>query len=145
MPTRGNIEKIGIRVEASPVSRPCQYGELAESASSSGRYSRIPSSARTARTGSGTPTCTCSAKVGSRCASARIESSICRYRGSGAISTSFQTAVGCVPATAERRPWPASARASSRRSPPSSAIASATVRCGSVASSTTQAWVSAEA
>jgi hypothetical protein len=49
MPLRGSIEKIGIPVEASPVSRPCQYGELADSASSSGRYSRIPSSARTAR------------------------------------------------------------------------------------------------
>ena len=76
MPERGNIEKIGMRAEASPVSRPCQYGELALSASSSGRYSRSPSSARTARTGSGTPTCTCSANVGSRCASARIESLI---------------------------------------------------------------------
>ena len=41
MPTRGKAWKSGVRAEARPVSRPCQKGELAESASSSGRWTRI--------------------------------------------------------------------------------------------------------
>ena len=72
MPTRGNIEKIGERIDAKPESTPRQNGELVDSASSSGRSSRRPSSARTAVAPSGTATWTCSAIVGSRWASARI-------------------------------------------------------------------------
>ena len=73
MPTRGKAWNSGVRAEARPVSRPCQKGELAESASSSGRCERSRLAARIASSGSGTPTCTCSAKVGSRRASSRIE------------------------------------------------------------------------
>ena len=39
-PTRGKAWKSGVRAEARPVSRPCQNGELADSASSSGRCAR---------------------------------------------------------------------------------------------------------
>ena len=78
MPTRGKLSKIGMRTEAIPLSRPCQNGELAESASSSGRWTRSRASARAAISGSGTPTWTCSANVGSRRASSRIESWILR-------------------------------------------------------------------
>ena len=73
MPTRGNAWKSGVRALARPVSRPCQNGELADSASSSGRCARIWFSAASAPAGVGTPTWTCSANVGSRRASARIE------------------------------------------------------------------------
>ena len=74
MPTRGNVPKIGTRADARPVSRPCQNGEFAASASSSGTCTRIPRSARIADSASGTATWTCSANVGSRRASSRIES-----------------------------------------------------------------------
>ena len=40
MPTRGKAWNSGVRAEARPVSRPCQKGELADSASSSGRCER---------------------------------------------------------------------------------------------------------
>ena len=53
MPTRGNVPKTGTRAEASPVSRPCQKGEFAASASSSGTCTRSPRSARTADSGVG--------------------------------------------------------------------------------------------
>ena len=74
MPTRGNAPKTGTRAEASPVSRPCQNGEFADSASSSGTWTRNPRNARTAASAPGTATCTCIANVGSRRASSRIES-----------------------------------------------------------------------
>ena len=41
MPTRGKAWNSGVRIEARPVSRPCQNGELADSASSSGRCARM--------------------------------------------------------------------------------------------------------
>jgi hypothetical protein len=74
MPTRGNVPKIGTRAAASPVSRPCQNGELAASARSIGTCTRMPRSARTADSGSGSATWTWSANVGSRRASSRMES-----------------------------------------------------------------------
>ena len=40
MPTRGKAWNSGVRAEARPVSRPCQNGEFADSASSSGRCAR---------------------------------------------------------------------------------------------------------
>ena len=40
-PTRGNAWNSGVRADARPVSRPCQNGELTDSASSSGRCARI--------------------------------------------------------------------------------------------------------
>ena len=40
MPTRGKAWNSGVRAEARPLSRPCQNGEFAESASSSGRCAR---------------------------------------------------------------------------------------------------------
>src|SRR3954454_5734170 len=72
MPTRGKAWKSGVRAEARPESRPCQNGELADSASSSGTWARIRLSSPIASSGSRTPTCTCSANVGSRRASSRI-------------------------------------------------------------------------
>ena len=42
MPTRGKARKIGVRVETRPVLSPRQNGEFADSASSSGRWTRIP-------------------------------------------------------------------------------------------------------
>ena len=77
MPTRGNAWKSGVRAEARPVSLPCQRGELADSASSSGRWPRIRFISSIAASGEATPTCTWSAKVGSRRASSRIESYTC--------------------------------------------------------------------
>ena len=73
MPTRGNAWNSGVRAEARPVSRPCQKGEFTDSASSSGRCARIRLTSSMPASGSGMPTCTCSAKVGSRRASSRIE------------------------------------------------------------------------
>ena len=57
-----------------PLSRPRQYGEFAASASSTGMCTRMRPSAAVAISGSGIATWTCSAKVGSRRASSRIES-----------------------------------------------------------------------
>ena len=73
MPTRGKAWKTGVRAEASPLSRPCQKGELAESARSSGSQTRIPLVTRIAVSGSGIPTWTWRANVGSRRASSRID------------------------------------------------------------------------
>ena len=70
---RGKAWKIGVRAEARPLSRPCQNGELPDSASRTGRWPRIAFSARSAASGSGTATWTCSPKVGSRRASSRID------------------------------------------------------------------------
>ena len=53
MPTRGKAWKSGVRAEARPVSRPCQNGELADSASSSGRWARSRLAARIAVLGVG--------------------------------------------------------------------------------------------
>ena len=53
MPTRGNAWNSGVRALARPVSRPCQNGELADSASSSGRCARIWFSAASAPAGVG--------------------------------------------------------------------------------------------
>src|SRR5665809_71750 len=41
MPTRGNAWNSGVRAEPRPVSRPCQKGELTDSANNSGRCARI--------------------------------------------------------------------------------------------------------
>ena len=73
MPTRGKAWKSGVRAEARPVSRPCQKGELTESASSSGMWVRRRLAAWIAASASGTPTWTWRPKVGSRRASSRIE------------------------------------------------------------------------
>ena len=61
-----------VRADAKPVACPARNGELADSASSSGRWTRSRFISLTASSGSGTPTWTCSAKVGSRRASSRI-------------------------------------------------------------------------
>ena len=58
MPTRGKARKIGVRVESSPVLSPRQNGELPDSASSSGRCTRIPLVTWIALSGWSTPTCT---------------------------------------------------------------------------------------
>ena len=146
MPTRGNIEKIGVRIEAKPESAARQNGELADRARSSGRSLRRPSSARTAEVASGTATWTCWAIVGSRCARAPIVAPICRYRAPLERATSDGVAVGCVPATAARSPrLSRKAASSARRRSASSAPAAATVGCGAVLSSTTHACVSADA
>ena len=58
MPTRGNWRKIGIRVEASPVACPRQNGELADSASSTGTWTRMPLATWMALSASSIPTCT---------------------------------------------------------------------------------------
>ena len=63
-----------MRADAKPQSRPCQNGELADSASRTGMLRRKPFKSRIASSGSGAPTCTCRAIVGSRRASTRIES-----------------------------------------------------------------------
>ena len=55
MPTRGNARKIGIRVEARPVSSPRQNGEFALSASRIGTCTRIPLATWIALSGSSTP------------------------------------------------------------------------------------------
>src|SRR5204863_34771 len=46
MPTRGKAWNSGVRAEAKPLSRPCQNGELADSASSTGRWARSALTAR---------------------------------------------------------------------------------------------------
>src|SRR5919201_530075 len=66
MPTRGNMEKIGVRTDANPESTPRQNGELADSASSTGRSARRPSSAWTAVAASGIRTWTWNAIVGTQ-------------------------------------------------------------------------------
>ena len=63
---RGNIDRIGMRIDAKPESCPSQNGELADSASSSGSSCCRPSSAAIAAASLGTATCTWSAIVGSR-------------------------------------------------------------------------------
>ena len=68
-PVRGKAWKISVRADANPLSRPCQNGELADSASRTGMWRRRPFSSRIASSASGTPTCTCSAIVGSAGAS----------------------------------------------------------------------------
>ena len=73
MPTRGNAWNSGVRADARPVSRPCQNGEFADRASRSGRWTRMRLATRIATSGSGSPTWTCSANVGSRRASARTD------------------------------------------------------------------------
>ena len=62
------------RALARPESRPNQNGEFADSAGSSGRSSRRPLRARIAVSGSGMPTCTCSAHSGVRRSRPRIAS-----------------------------------------------------------------------
>ena len=73
-PERGNMSKIFTRVEASPVGRACQNGELAESASSSGRNVRTPFAQAIAVSGESIPTCTCRPKMSSRSATQRMSS-----------------------------------------------------------------------
>ena len=63
MPTRGNARKIGMRVEARPVSSPRQYGELALRASRIGTWTRIPLATWIALSGSSRPMWTCSPKM----------------------------------------------------------------------------------
>ena len=63
MPTRGKARKIGIRVEASPVSSARQYGEFALRASRIGTCTRIPLATWIAFSGSSMPTWTCSPKM----------------------------------------------------------------------------------
>ena len=63
MPTRGKARKIGIRVEAKPVSSARQYGELAASANRIGTCTRMPLAMWIALSGSSTPTCTCRPKM----------------------------------------------------------------------------------
>jgi hypothetical protein len=41
IPTRGKAWNSGVRIETRPVSRPCQNGELPDSASSIGRCARM--------------------------------------------------------------------------------------------------------
>ena len=76
---------------------------------------------------------------------ARARASTRRRRGSADATRApsrSDTAEGCMPATAARSPWPASACAMSRRSCASSATASATRRCTPVLTSITAACVS---
>ena len=143
MPLRGNIEKIGVRTDAKPESRPPQNGELADRPSNTGRSQRSPSSARIADSASGTATWTCCAIVGSRWASARIVASISRRRSPPETSASERATSGCRPITAARRPssW-RSVPSTAARSSPSSRAAPATVPCGPVRSSSTHACVS---
>ena len=63
MPTRGNARKIGIRVEAKPVSSDRQNGELAASANRIGTCTRMPLATWIALSASSRPTCTCSPKM----------------------------------------------------------------------------------
>jgi hypothetical protein len=142
IPTRGNAWNSGVRADASPVSRPCQYGELAERASSSGRCTRIRLATRIATSGSGSPTCTCSANVGSRRASARTDPITAWWRAPGATTISSHTANGWVPATAAASRRPCSTLAMSRRSSESSATAPSTCECTPVVSSTAAECVS---
>ena len=63
-PQRGKKRvKICVRTEWSPVSTPSANGELAESASSSGRKLRNPFVTAIARSAPWIPTCTCRPKV----------------------------------------------------------------------------------
>ncbi len=63
--------KTWLRVEERPVSYPCQYGEFADSASSSGTQFRKPVATRTAVSGSCIPMCTCNPKIATRSATQR--------------------------------------------------------------------------
>ena len=63
MPTRGKARKIGIRVDARPVSSPRQNGELADSASRIGTCTRIPLATWIAFSASSRPMWTCSPKM----------------------------------------------------------------------------------
>jgi hypothetical protein len=65
------VSKTWMRVDASPVSRACQYGEFADSASSSGNHVRSPVATLTAASGDSIPTCTCSPKIATRSATQR--------------------------------------------------------------------------
>ena len=65
MPTRGKVRKIGVRAERSPVASARQKGELALSARSTGRCTRMPLATWIALSGSSTPTCTCMPKISS--------------------------------------------------------------------------------
>jgi hypothetical protein len=63
MPTRGNARKIGMRVEAKPVSSERQNGELAARAKRIGTWTRIPLATWIALSRSSMPTCTCRPKM----------------------------------------------------------------------------------
>ena len=65
IPTRGNARKIGVRVESRPVASARQNGELADRASSSGTWTRMPLATWIALSGSSIPTCTCTPKISS--------------------------------------------------------------------------------
>jgi hypothetical protein len=67
--------KILLLVEASPVSRPCQNGEFADRASSSGTWVRNPSATAVAAAGDGMPTWTCSPKIAT-CSATHLNSSM---------------------------------------------------------------------
>ena len=71
-PLRGNQSKIFVRADASPVSRPCQKGEFADSASSSGSQVRSAFATEIACVVLSSPTWTCSPKITSRSAIQRI-------------------------------------------------------------------------
>ena len=57
-PTRGKARKMGVRVECSPVTPARQNGELADSASSTGTWMRMPLATWIARSAPSTPTWT---------------------------------------------------------------------------------------
>jgi hypothetical protein len=73
-PLRGKASKSFTRVEAKPVSRPCQNGEFAESASSSGSHVRSAFETAIACCAVASPTWTCRPKISPRSATHCIDS-----------------------------------------------------------------------
>ena len=63
MPTRGKARKIGVRVECRPVESARQNGELADRASRTGTWTRMPLATWIAFSGSSMPTCTWTPKM----------------------------------------------------------------------------------
>src|SRR5215208_3524269 len=137
MPTRGNARKIGMRVDAKPVSSARQYGELADSANRIGTCTRMPLATWIALSASSMPTCTCSPKMISWRATKRRSAISWRYRGREETRWSSHIANGCVPAEPMHRLRRAAASATSLRNCRSSRPAERVSGCGSVAISRT--------
>ena len=137
-PLRGIVSNTLLRVEARPVSRPCQYGELAESARNSGTQLRSPVATATAVSGAGMPTWTCRPKIATRSATQRSLSTTPWYRGESVISWCSHRENGCVPAEAISAPCSAAAARRRERMPRTSSIASPTFAATPVAVSSTE-------
>ena len=132
-----------MRALARPVSRPCQYGRVGRQREQQRQVrAHLVGGGHRRRRRSARATWTCSANVGSRRASSRIEPATSWWRSARATRMSCQSANGCVPEQPARRPSVSSTSASrARRSPevgraprrPSCAAASSarSRRCGS--------------